>query len=245
MEINLEKETLNTVKAISNELTLEKDLKDMKESFSKIIGNNFDKMVNYTIKAMPIPDSCKDILKDVKEAFKTKDFKTIVKTAINSSIREGLEMLGLDKESLKNLKTVANTAMKGGLLEGIKAGVDIVAKKYLKNSISGNYVYEFFEQVKNIPFTKEFSEKINNAVNKIDKAKDEFLDMCKNFKEAYSSFDLDKMSELSEKIKEKVKEVKNDKQCIREASNIQNMNKLASVRNQKLTDEQLKLCNIM
>lgn len=245
MEINLEKETLNTVKAISNELTLEKDLKDMKESFSKIIGNNFDKMVNYTIKAMPIPDSCKDILKDVKEAFKTKDFKIIVKTAINSSIREGLEILGLDKESLKNLKTVANTAMKGGVLEGIKAGVDIVAKKYLKNSISGNYVYEFFEQVKNIPFTKEFSEKINKAVNKIDKAKDEFLDMCKNFKEAYSSFDLDKMSELSEKIKEKAKEVKNDKQCIREASNIQNMNKLASVRNQKLTDEQLKLCNIM
>lgn len=245
MEINLEKETLNTVKAINNELTLEKDLKDMKESFSKIIGNNFDKMVNYTIKAMPIPDSCKDILKDVKEAFKTKDFKTIVKTAINSSIREGLEILGLDKESLKNLKTVANTAMKGGVLEGIKAGVDIVAKKYLKNSISGSYVYEFFEQVKNIPFTKEFSEKINNTVNKIDKAKDEFLDMCKNFKEAYSSFDLDKMSELSEKIKEKAKEVKNDKQCIREASNIQNMNKLASLRNQKLTDAQLKLCNIM
>lgn len=246
MQMVLENDNvLNTAKAINKELVLEKDLDNMKEQFSKIVGNTFDKMVNYTIKAMPISDSLKDILKDVKEAFKTKDFKTILKTAVSSSVREGLEMLGLDKESLKNLKIFTNAAMKGGLSEGIKAGVDIVAKKYLKNNVVGSYIYDFFEQVKNIPFTKAFTEKLGKEVGKLDGLKREFLDTCKSFKEAYSEFNIPKMKELCEEVAQKIKKLKNDNECIREANNIQNINKLVEVKNAKLTNEQLKLCNIM
>ena len=53
------------------------------------------------------------------------------------------------------------------------------------------------------------------------------------------------MDELSKEINEKIKNVKKDNECIREANNIHNICKLVNVRKEKLTNEQLKLCNIM
>lgn len=246
MQIVLENDKIfNTIRDINKELVFEKDLDSIKEQFNKFVVSTFDKMVKYTIKSMPIPDAFKDVLLDVKDAFKTKDFKSILKTAIHSSIREGLEILGLDKESLKNFKIMCNAAIKGGLPEGIKAGIDIVAKKYLKNNIVGDYIYDFFNQVKNIPFSKAFTEKLAKEASKLDSAKADFLDKCTSFKEAYSEFNLEKMDELSKEINEKIKNVKKDNECIREANNIHNICKLVSVRKEKLTNEQLKLCNIM
>ena len=75
--------------------------------------------------------------------------------------------------------------------------------------------------------------------------KADFLDKCTSFKEAYSEFNLEKMDELSKEINEKIKNVKKDNECIREANNIHNICKLVNVRKEKLTNEQLKLCNIM
>ena len=58
----------------------------------------------------------------------------------------------------------------------VKAGIDIVAKKYLKNNIVGDYIYDFFNQVKNIPFSKAFTEKLAKEASKLDSAKADFLD---------------------------------------------------------------------
>lgn len=245
MQLMIDKDVFNTVRDINKELILENDLNNIKEQFNKVVGKTFNKMINYTIKSMPIPDAFKDVLLDVKDAFKTKDFKTILKTAVHSSVREGLEMLGLDKESIKNFKILCNATIKGGLPEGIKAGVDMVAKKYLKNNIVGDYVYDFFKQVGNIPFSRKFADILSQEACKLDKVKAEFLDKCTNFKEAYSELNIEKMNDISNEIKEKLKTVKNDDECIRQANTIHNINELVSARQKRLTNEQLKLCNIM
>ncbi len=246
MQVFLEnRDILNSVKEISKELELDKELDGLKGQLSKIVTNTVDKVATYTIKAMPIPEGFKDVLYDVKDAFKTKDFKEIITTVVNSSVREGLEILGLDKTSIKSLKEVKEIAEKGGLIYGVKAGVEIIAKKYLRNNIVSDYIYDFFDKLKDSPFTNDFSEKLEGSIRKIEELKDKFLDKCEEFKQAYENFDVEKIKNLANEVEESFKNVKLDKECIRKNKTIQNISMLVSNKNSKLTDAQLQLCNIM
>lgn len=239
------KDILNTVKDIGKKLELEKDLDGIKNQLGKVLTNTVDKVAAYTIKAMPIPDGFKDVLYDVKEAFKTKDFKEIVSTAVSSSVREGLEMVGLDKDQIKSIGELKDIAQKGGLMYGLKAGIEIVAKKYLKNNLVGNYVYDFFNNIKDAPLSSKFLDKVQGSIIKIEESKEEFLDKCNEFKEAYENFDIDKISALAKDVEKSFKNVKQDMECIRKNKTIQNIFTLVNNKKEKLTDSQLKLCNMM
>lgn len=246
MELLLDnKEILNTVRDIKKELELEKDLDGIKNQLGKVLTNTVDKVATYTIKAMPIPDGFKDVLYDVKEAFRTKDFKEIVGTAVNSSVREGLEILGLDKNQIKSIVELKDVAQKGGLMYGIKAGIEIVAKKYLKNNLVGNYVYDFFNKLKDAPLSSKFVDKVEGGIAKITEAKEEFLDKCNKFQEAYKDFDMNKITVLAKDVEKAFKSVQQDMECIRKNKTIQNIFTLVSNKKEKLTDAQLKLCNVM
>lgn len=245
MELLLDNNILNTVRDISKELELEKDLDGIKKELGKVLVSTVDKVATYTIKAMPIPDGFKDVLYDVKEAFKTKDFKEVVSTAVSSSVREGLEILGLDKAQIKSIGQIKDVAQKGGLMYGIKAGIEIVAKKYLKNNLVGNYVYDFFNKLKDAPLSSTFVDKVEGSINKITEAKEEFLNKCNEFKEAYENFDMDRISVLAKDVEKSFKSVHQDMECIRKNKTIQNIFTLVSNKKEKLTDAQLKLCNMM
>jgi len=246
MQMILEQDNiLKTVKDLNIELNLDKDMDIMKNELGKVVSNTLDKVCSYTIKAMPIPDSFKDILYDIKDSLKTKDFKEIIKMAVNSSVREGLEILGINKENIQNIKDVTEVAIKGGLMEGVKAGIDILAKKYLDGNIVGDFVYEFFNTIKNSPLNKSFNQKINLALDNVLKNKDKFFDMCNQFKEAYENFDIDKINDLAKSIKGKYKVTNYDRECISENKVIQNITMLVNSKKEKLTDAQLQLCNIL
>lgn len=239
------KDILNTVRDIYKDLELEKELDGIKSQFSKVLTNTIDKVAAYTIKAMPVPDGFKDVLYDIKEAFKTKDFKEIIHTVVSSSVREGLEILGLDNSQIKNIIDLKNIAQKGGLMYGIKAGIEIVAKRYLKNNLVGDYVHDFFDKLKDTPLSGAFVNKVDGSLKKIVEAKQEFLHKCNEFKEAYENFDIDKINALAKDVEKSFKNVKQDVECIRENKTIQNIFTLVRNKKEKLTDAQLKLCNMM
>lgn len=246
MQMILENDSvLKTVRDLNIEIDLDKDMDIMKNELGKVVSNTLDKVCSYTIKAMPIPDSFKDILYDIKDSFKTRDFKEIIKTAVNSSVREGLEILGLSKKDIKNIKDVTNVAIKGGLMEGIKASVDIVAKKYLNSNIVGDFVYSFFNTIKDSPLNKSFINKINTTLDKVLKNRDEFFDMCNQFKEAYENFDMDKINYIAKNINNKIKITNYDRECISENKIIQNIVMLLNSKKEKLSEAQLQLCNIL
>lgn len=246
MELSLDNSNLlNLLKNESKELDLERNFDMIKEQLCKILTNTVDKVASYTIKSMPIPDGFKDVLYDVKEAFKTKDFKEIISTVVGSSIREGLEILGLDKSSIKGINELKEVAQKGGLMYGVKAGIEIIAKKHFKNNIVGNYEYEFFNQLKDSPLSNTFLNKIDSGIEKIVMAKNEFLSRCKEFREAYEKFDMEKMVDMATELQDSLKGVKQDIECIRENKTIQNIVTLVKNRKEKLTEAQLKLCNMM
>lgn len=231
------------VKNIDIDKQVDPQLVKNRQAFENVVSNVLDKGGDYVIKALPINDSVKDILIDVKKAFKTKDFKEIIKTAINSSIREGLEMLKIPKNVLSDITKIKDIALKGGLSQALSAGIDIVANKYLKNNLFANVIGDFVKKTKDFLFSNTFKLKIDAGISKIlDKTKD-FKKLCDNWYESYEKFDVESINTLAKKINRKEKEVVLNEENMKENSTIQNMTKLINTKKEKLSPIQLQICN--
>ena len=164
-------------------LRLDEDTKmtALKSDLSNATEKALDQASKYIIKAMPVPDAVKDILLDVKAALKTKDLKRVITTVVNSTVREGLEYLGLSKSSINSLMELKNVASKGGYITTLKNGIEIVASNYLKNNIVGDYVYKFFDKLKEYIMNKEFTKTLNNIIKKLEEKKEKFLKKCEDW----------------------------------------------------------------
>lgn len=236
----------NEIEISSNKIELEKEL-DIESNrnvntFSNIVCSVVDKGVNYAIKALPIGDGLKDVALDVKEALKTNDFKHIVKTAISSSIREGLEFVGMPFNVLKNINTMKDVALKGGLTKALSAGIDIVCNKYLKNNLFVDLAKDFVSNVKNFVTSKDFLNKLDGAFNKLSEKVKGFKDTCNMWREAYEKFDLEKINELSKDLSKKVRGVLENTECGNENKTIQNITTLINNTKKKLSKIQLEAC---
>jgi len=242
MEIieNLEN-TITKTKDEFREIELE-NIASMKNSITKATENAIDKAADYIIKAMPIPDALKDILKDVKNAIKTKDFKNVLSVAVKSSIREGLEILGLSSKNIKDIYYLKDIAIKGGLIPAIKNGIEIWANNYLKNNIVGKHVCDFFYKLKDYILTNRFTEKITEFIDKLSFKKEKFFTKCGEWYDAYSAMDIEKISKISKNLNRNSDVLEQYKECNKENQIIQNMTKMIQNKNQKLSEAQLQLC---
>lgn len=242
---NTIEEIITRAKENVRDIELDNSIVAMKNDLSKANETALDKAANYIIKAMPVPDAIKDILKDVKEAIKTKDLKNIVSTAVTSSIREGLEILGLSNESIKNVYKLKDVAMKGGLAQALKNGIEIIANNYLKNNIVGKYVYNFFDKLKNFVLTNSFSEKINEFLRKLEQKKDKFFEKCNEWYNSYANMDLEKINSIAKNLNGKKEMLSQYLECAKENQVIQNMTKMVNSKQEKLTTNQLQLCKTL
>ena len=95
--------SINNSKEIAKELNSNIKISTMTKELENGVTKALDKISNYIIKALPIPDCAKDILRDVKDSLKTGDIKTILSTAVKSSIREGLELIGFNNVIIDNV----------------------------------------------------------------------------------------------------------------------------------------------
>lgn len=237
--------TIETIK--NNNLDLEKDknISILKNDLVNVTQNAVDKAANYVIKAMPIPDAARDILKDVKDSLKTRDLKTVLTTAVNSSIREGLELLGLSKSGINSLIKMKDVAVKGGFINNLKNGIEITANNFLKNNIVGDYVYKFFDELKQYVQSNRFMEKLNSIINKIMKKKDEFLNKCNKWYDAYKNMDLKSMNQISLELDKNKYVISRYEECKRENHIIQNMTDMINNKKGFLSDAQQKLCQVI
>ncbi len=242
---NTIEEIITRAKENVRDIELDNSIVAMKNDLSKASETALDKAANYIIKAMPVPDAIKDILKDVKEAIKTKDLKNVVSTAVTSSIREGLEILGLSNESIKNVYKLKDVAMKGGLAQALKNGIEIIANNYLKNNIVGKYVYNFFDKLKNFVLTNSFSEKINEFLRKLEQKKDKFFEKCNEWYNSYANMDLEKINSIAKNLNGEKELLSQYLECAKENQVIQNMTKMVNSKQEKLTTNQLQLCKTL
>lgn len=243
MKLSLELEqTINSAKEKAKDLNLFEENNVIKEQLSTATIKTIDKAADYVIKAMPLPDAIKDILKDIKESIKTKDFKHIIKTAIKSSVREGLELLGVSAESVKSIQQIKDIAVKGGLGLYLENGIGIIENNYLKNNIVGDYVYEFFDKLKNYILTNEFKAKLGQVIEKMIDKKRQFLENCTKWYNAYSDMDLEGMNRLSKLLAKNKEIMSKNPECAKENKIIQNMTSMLNNKESKLSTSQLQLC---
>lgn len=231
----------------SNNIDIDKKL-DFEENrnrseFTNVISKVIDSGTSYIIKALPINEGLKDIAFDIKNAFKTKDFKEILKTAVNSSIREGLELLNAPKNVIADITKVSKIAFKGGLSQAISAGIDIVTDKYLKNNIFSPIVNKVLKGVKSYVFSSDFKNKIDLNINKLLDNTKKFNNLCESWYNSYEKFDIFNMNNICRNIKKLQPHVVNDKDCLTQASIIDNMTELVNSKRSKLSSIQMQICS--
>lgn len=218
------------------------EVKRNKEELKNIIIKTIDKGGNYIIKAMPVNKHIKDILLDVKECITDNDFKDIISTAIESSIKQGKEILGLTDRDIKHINKMINTAFAGGLTKNINIGVATIEniKKY--GNLFYNYIEDFFESLKSYIASTGFEERVNIAVSKCLNKVDEFKQICSNWYSAYDNFDLNNISSLADKLDKLKDKVEFNDNCISENTIIQNVTELVRQNKKKLTKNQFDIC---
>lgn len=214
-----------------------------RNEYSNTVAKVVDNSIGYIIKALPVNENIKQIALDVKDAFKTGDFKEIVKTAVKSSIKEGLEILNLPKNVISDITKISKIAFSGGLSSALSAGIDIISKKYLKNNIFSSVLFKITNEMKNFVFSKDFKIKIDNNINKLLEKNNKFNDLCQKWYESYEKFDLFNMNSLCKSIKNMQKHIVNDKDCKVQSDIIENMTNLINTKNSKLSPIQMQICN--
>ena len=236
---------------MENVISLNKDIDEKlsfqeernRNEYSNTVAKVVDNSIGYIIKALPVNENIKQIALDVKDAFKTGDFKEIVKIAVKSSIKEGLEILNLPKNVISDIIKISKIAFSGGLSSALSAGIDIISKKYLKNNIFSSVLFKITNEMKNYVFSKDFKIKIDNNINKLLEKNNKFNDLCQKWYESYEKFDLFNMNSLCKSIKNMQKHIVNDKDCKVQSDIIENMTNLINTKNSKLSPIQMQICN--
>lgn len=236
---------------MENVISLNKDIDEKlsfqeernRNEYSNTVTKVVDNSIGYIIKALPVNENIKQIALDVKDAFKTGDFKEIVKTAVKSSIKEGLEILNLPKNVISDITKISKIAFRGGLSSALSAGIDIISKKYLKNNIFSSVLFKITNEMKNYVFSKDFKIKIDNSINKLLEKNNKFNDLCQKWYESYEKFDLFNMNSLCKSIKNMQKHIVNDKDCKVQSDIIENMTNLINTKKSKLSPIQMQICN--
>jgi hypothetical protein len=219
------------------------EIEKNKDEILKIINNIINKGSNYIIRAMPVNEHIKEILSDVKESLSEGDFKNMLKVAINSSISEGLEIVGLSEKDIDNIDKLVDTAFNGGLAKSINISIDIVENMKKYGNLFYNYIEDFFENLKGFILSKDFKTKVYSGINKCLDKVESFKDMCNDWYDAYDKFDLTDIKQIADKLNKMKKKVSFDNNCVSENTIIQNVTELVSRKNSKLTKTQFDICS--
>lgn len=214
-----------------------------KDEIVTIVNNVLDKGANYVIKSMPISAHIKEILLDTKNVIKDKEFTQILKVGLTSSLKDGMENLGIKEDRISEINEMLETAFKGGFTNAINMGIDIVGKAKKYGHIFYNYIEEFFNKLKNFVQSIDFKNKIYSCVDRCLDKVDSFKELCNDWYDAYDKFDLKDIESIAGKLNKLKGRVSFDSACVNENSIIQNMTRLVGRRKQKLTKTQLDICN--
>lgn len=231
---------IDIIKNLTNKIELQ-NVKEI-QSFEKVIFNVIDKGSDYILKAMPIQENLKDVLIDVRNSFKTKDFSKIIETAVNSSIREGIEFLTSPASVLKDLNKIKEVANKGGLKQALITGIDILTDKNIKNNLFGDVIKKFVEEVKTMILSNKFNIKVDEEIKKINLKQENFKSLCTDWYKAYDKLDIENINKLSKEINDKQKSYVYSSDVLKSARTIQNITEFVNNKKDKLSANQLDIC---
>lgn len=229
---------IDILKDLAKNINLGKEAKE----FGKVVEGVVLNGAQYVIKALPIQENVKDVLVDVAKVLKTKDFSKIVDTAITSSIKEGMEFLGIKSISKANVREVLDIAKKGGLRENLCATFDITFKPFIANNLFGDTISKFVDDVKTFLGGKSFDVAMNKAIDKIIAAKEKVKNVFNKWEEAYKNFNLKDVTEIFKSMSTFNKTINQDHLLTEQYNQIKNIMDFVKINQCKLTDTQYNFC---
>lgn len=238
MEINqLEKRGFN----LSNQVDL--DIYQNKTDFGNIVEKVVRSGIEYGIKAIDKTPEMSTLLNHMKGIFKGSEFKKIIGSSIEGSVKEGLEIGKNNIKNLKDMNQFKETSLTGGLNFLLSAGIDIITNKYLAGNILKPHIQKLLKGVKDFLLSNSFVKGIEKGIQKLfSKAKD-YKSLCKDWYDSYESFDINSMNEIAQKLERNKTKVGNDAECVTQNNVIQNMTRLINHKKDKLSAIQLQICH--
>lgn len=213
------------------------------KQLNNIVYKALDKGSEYVIKSLPVPDQIKNILTDIKNSIKKDGFKKVAETAIKSSVEEGLQLIGINKSDIKDISKMQEIAEKGGLCFNLEAGIDILKNSFIKDRIPPRYTETFFESLNNYILSNDFLSNIRNKVKEYSIDVEMYLNKCSRWYKLYTNHEFDKALELSKQLQKEFNQVKNSNECISKNQIIQNVTKLSTEKQDRISDLEMKLCH--
>lgn len=235
-------ENLNNTKNLKLKNDLDLEVSQNLTDFKKVTENVIYSGVEYAIKSLELNDQTIESLNEIKKSFKTKDFKEILSTAIDCSVKFGLEVAKTKFPVLKTIDGLKNISVKGGAGTLISSAIDIFANKYLKGNLINDGINKFFDNIKNFVRSNAFIQKIEQGIKRIKDRVDKFKDMCSNWYQAYEKFDLNDINNIANAINKFSTRVSNNIECLKENNIIQNMTELINNKMDKLSKTQIEVC---
>ena len=230
----------------SKNLNLKNDL-DLNVSasltdFKKVAQSAINSGIDYAIKSLDCNSELKESLNEIKKSFKTKNSKEILDTAIDSSIKFGMEFAKQKFPILKTLDGIKAVTLKGGIGTLLSSAIDIISSKYLKGNLIGDTLNKFFDNLKGFVKSNAFIQKLEQGINKIKQQVNDFKGMCTNWYKAYENFDMKNINDIAKSIKSFSTKIVNNPECLREGNTIQNMTELINKKMDKLSQTQIEIC---
>lgn len=211
-------------------------------NFKKIAENTINSGVDYVIKSLSINENEKSNLNIIKNIFKQTEFKDIVNTAIDASIKFGLEIAKKKFPVLKTLDGIKDISIQGGVGTLLSSAMDIVSNKYFKGNLMSDEFKLFFEDIKSFFKSNSFVNKIEQGINRIKNNITKFKDLCNKWYESYENFNLNDINDIANSINKFKSRISGNNECLREGDIIQNMTALINNKMDKLSKTQIEVC---
>ncbi len=219
---------------------IDEEIESNKDELIKIIISVLDKGANYSIKSMSVNEHIQELLLNVKKVFTDLEFKKILKTAVNSSLKDGQELKGNNLE-LKRIDSMLKLAFKGGLPELINLGIEIVTATKKYGNIFSNYIEDFVNKLKNFALSVEFKNKVQNGLDKCLNKVEKFKNMCTLWYDAYNQLNIEDIQLIAGNLKDMKNKVKFDSECLNENEVIQNITELVTRKKDRLSNARMDI----
>lgn len=248
---------------IKEKIIMDEDIDMNNEEINNLIIGLLDKGANYSIKSMSVGEQLKELLLDVKKSMQDEEFKELLNSAINSSLREGLDIknyndydfeedddeneidenLGLSKKkiNLNDISTAIKIAFEGGLPQLINLVIEMVTASKKKNNIFSNYIDEFVCRIKTYVQSEEFKKKVNRGVLKCSDKVEKFKGLCSAWYNAYDILNIEQIKEIAKELKEMKNKVKFDNECLNENEIIQNITDIITKKGEKVSKSRIDI----
>lgn len=235
-------EELNNTKSLKLKNDLDLSVSQNLTDFKKVTENVINSGVDYAIKSLNLNNQSIGNLNEVKKSFKTKDFKEILSTAIDCSVKFGLEIAKTKFPILKTIDGLKDISIKGGAGTLISSAIDILSKKFLNGNLISDNIKKLFDNVKAFVKSNAFIQKLEQGINKIKDKVEKFKNLCTNWYKAYEKFDLKDINNIADSLNKLSNRVSNNTECLKENNIIQNMTALINNKMDKLSNTQIEVC---